>query len=285
MRPFILLRLPIFFFVCFGASSCAYLLLPVTLPLMMVASTHWRIDYEFEVAAERQDNGHKTSLQTSGRGRKVDLVAGDDIVSFSFNVRPGGIDCTVQNEGAEPVRLRLEDARFIGPDGTEHELYAAGARNRGEPSSFLEQGSEIAIFLWPRDWLRGSIYKMKEVSREEYEQLDLANRGPIMYFERLSGGSLIEVEPEIYEQLDEDRRGGIHYYPQGERLFQTWKADSPIDGRLIAEKTSGKAKRVAQQYLGQTFEIVLPLERDGSRHIYRFHFTVADLHPERMIWS
>ena len=84
----------------------------------MVASIHWRIDYEFEVAAERQDNGHRTPLQTSqgkipsgvleSRGRKVDLVAGDDIASFSFNVRPGGIDCTVRNEGTELLQLRLE---------------------------------------------------------------------------------------------------------------------------------------------------------------------------------
>ena len=62
----------------------------------------------------------------------------------------------MQNEGTEPLQLRLEDARFIGPDGAEQELYAAGAHNRGEPSSFLERGSETSIFLWPRDWLRGS---------------------------------------------------------------------------------------------------------------------------------
>ena len=198
----------------------------------LVFAFAWRVDYELEVAAERQDNGHKTSLQTSGRGRKVDLVAGDDIASFSFNVRPGGIDCTVRNEGTEPFRLRLKGARLIGPDGVERELYAGGARHRGggkppELSSFLERGEETTIFLWPQDWFRG----------------------------------------------EHDGRPS------------TWKADSPVDGSPIAEQTPEKARQKAQRLLGQTFEIVLPLERDGSRHIYRFYFTVTDLHPERISWS
>lgn len=94
-----------------------------------------------------------------------------------------------------------------------------------------------------------------------------------------------ELQEQYYEQLDEDRRGRIRYYRRGERLLHTSKAASPIDGRQIAAKTAGQARRMAQHHLGQTFEIVLPLERDGSRHVYRFHFTVTDLHPERMQWG
>ena len=121
-----------------------------------------------------------------------------------------------------------------------------------------------------------------------------------MCFERRSDGTLIKVEPEpeqratttdeevallqeqYYEQLDEARRGGIQYY---RRHLDTSEADSPVDGSQIAEKTKGGAKRVAQHHLGQTLEIVIPLERDGYRHIYRFRFTVTALHPERMQWG
>ena len=94
-----------------------------------------------------------------------------------------------------------------------------------------------------------------------------------------------ELQEQYYEQLDEDRRGGIRYYRRGEGLLHTWIADSPLDGSQIAEKTKGGAERVAQHHLGQTLEIVIPLERDGYRHIYRFRFTVTALHPERMQWG
>ncbi len=112
------------------------------------------VDHSYATSASRLTSSVAVALETTSKGRRVDLTAGDDIASFTFRVRPGKILATIRNEGAEPLWLVLEEARHVDPEGEWHELYVAAPDRRGAPQHRVEAASEVTIFLWPRDWLR-----------------------------------------------------------------------------------------------------------------------------------
>ena len=89
------------------------------------------IDHSYATSANRQTSSVEVALETTSKGRRVDLMAGDDIASFTFRVRPGKILATIRNEGTEPLWLVLEEARHVDPEGERHELYVAAPDLRG----------------------------------------------------------------------------------------------------------------------------------------------------------
>ena len=76
----------------------------------------------------------------------------------------------MRNEGTEPLQLRLEDARFIGPDGVEHELYAVDVRNRGKPSSVVTVYDSVLV--------EDSGFKR---GRTHFQRQDLVGKIPDLY--------------------------------------------------------------------------------------------------------
>ena len=125
----------------FTCSSC----------LIGIART---VDYEFATSATRLTSGVETPLDTSSSGRAVDLIASDDIASFSFDVRLGSIIVAIRDKASQPLRLLLEEGRYTDSQGKEHRLYVAGPRQRGKAPDRVEPGSEVKVFLWPQEWMR-----------------------------------------------------------------------------------------------------------------------------------
>ncbi len=64
-----------------------------------------------------------------------------------------------------------------------------------------------------------------------------------------------------------------------------WRADSPIDGRAIAEPSRADAVALARSHIGRTFEVVLSLEWGERLATYRFRFIVVGLAPKRISWA
>ncbi len=201
-------------------------LLGVALCASCLAGFVWTMDYGFESAAVRVDEGGEVPLEVSSPGREADLVCGDERTSWAIDVRPGGIDLTVRNLGGEPLRLELTLARFLDPDGSELDLHAAGAGNEREPPTVVPGGGTVKVFLWPENWLR-----------------------------------------------------------EGRRRRAPWRADSPVDGGTIAEPERERAEALGRPHLGRSFEILVPVERDGRSSEYRFRFTVLRLAPKRISWA
>ncbi len=52
----------------------------------------------------------------------------------------------------------------------------------------------------------------RELGREQYEALPIAEQGAIDHFKKLSGNREILVEQSVYERLDAERRGSIRYF-------------------------------------------------------------------------
>ncbi len=116
----------------------------------------WTVDYGFDATAARRDGGGDWRPLSTSQGGRADLSTADETAAFAVSVRPGGIDLTVRNLSPAPFELEAGKARFVGPDGRQQALYIAGAGNEGRPDTAVAPGSEVTVFLWPREWLRGS---------------------------------------------------------------------------------------------------------------------------------
>ena len=64
----------------------------------------------------------------------------------------------------------------------------------------------------------------------------------------------------------------------------TWRADSPLGG-LTVEGSRAKALAARESDIGRSFEIVLPVLAGKHRYVYRFRFTVTELHAKRIWWA
>lgn len=180
-------------------------------------------DHRFETsAAVRMDSG-ELDLGTSKRGHRVDLIAADDSLSFAIQVKHRTVLITLANGGESPVKLLLDEARYIGADGTAHRVYAAAPDRIGPAPDRVAPGGEATVFVWPEDWLRG---------RTKY--------GP-----------------------------GI------------WKGDSPLTG----ESTVGETRELKRTDPGRSFEVILPVEIDGTTKSYRFTFTVKKVRIKIILWA
>ena len=77
----------------------------------------------------------------------------------------------------------------------------------------------------------------REISQEQYEQLDAAERGVVEYSKLLVNGREVVVKQSVYEQLDVERRGSVrHFRRERPRLaeMEVWATgDEIVNGTIV----------------------------------------------------
>ena len=132
----------------------------------------------------------------------VDEALGDPFLLFdvlvSDGTRPDRVRGAANPEYRSVLRTlqRNKTQRIFEIDLTQLDPVVAG-----EGLRFVQ------VVVTGSDFDRG-----REMGREEYDALPLAERGMVEYYKRLSGGREVGVRQAVYEQLAAERQGSIRYF-------------------------------------------------------------------------
>ena len=114
----------------------------------------WMVDHRYEAVAMRGQRGGEVPLRIISSGDKTDLVAVDGDTKFSFEISPGKLLLKIHNNGAEALRLDLDEAYFLDPQTEKHELTVVQVESFQQRVYRIPPHGTLELRLWPTDWAR-----------------------------------------------------------------------------------------------------------------------------------